>query len=1492
MQSTILTSLYQDIHYYHDGKLADNKYRRPWTRASADSTVMNISVADIWKKCLFTEDFLEKKPVSNIAFHTPNEDVEIIPSSNPSSQISTQDYMLMKLDKGELTDRHRLQVDYVPVALKQEGLYIEEELVFTNNLTQSGKSLPSLQTLLSRLNVFQVQDPLLNFKGDSFMEEDILRECFTFKMSVTPQEKGMESSEDFCKVCLKDEEIPLFLVKFQFCEATNSKVDMEILTCLALKSLLQVTPEILEDENEYLRITNEKFNMTIIPEMIKSSEHYSTQEVYSSQNKDLSEFNNPISYNGELEVPLTPPCRKENMCMNSLYVHLKPEPVSPINKSDFITESTSNYLEGLMWQSEKYQNAMSSLFLIVPQNSVAVCQKFSVIELRTKLSIHENSMTTGSLEEDEWINLRENLTVPCVLEALSVNVNDEGRLANTDVEDYSKVTNFQLDEWLDDKSSFCDCNVKNFSIPHCIGTKDSCSPKKNETFSSLSLTPTSPQYSISIADNNVSTENYIKQTKLQNEIEKPVQIENHEVGKNNQIVSCKKVSISANSRLRNKKSVLPEQPRKCKDDFDLLSNFIMLRSKQVISQRKEGNDMDIQEEVFDAEDEQPSNESHKSPGVPGMTIPMENQSKDNHTLAFLKIKTSERQSQAYHILEAAAAPVLKELIKLDMQNWRFATLNSDNSRFFLKQQEKVISDTLKQGSKDAKYILVFRHAAILHLLVTVRDLLLTCNLNTALEYLSKAKDNYKDFQDYDLDIIWKQLKIVEIVVQEQKVSPKMTELQHQIAKWVQNNANDQNKVVIVIRMDFDEETEVLINTINTVQGLKAIYLSSKKRGMLLESKHIINSLDIYSCIVIHNQHIGPDFPWTNFSLVIEYNYNENSCWIDLCKKMNISYLIFQTAPPEAIETEEFLPDNLGYDLLKLSIPYVFLTSEGLLNTPEILQLLESKYNITLIERNCCEALNYFGGTEHYVVMTIDECTAIVMQNMEELNYENSSDNIVLRLMALSLQYVSCWIILYSRERLNSKYSLTGKTLHHLALIYAALISFAQKSEDFEVKMALTPGVEETALLVRQIADHILLASKQHPQEWLNKSWLSVLPLEAEKCLLTFPCMNPLVAQVMLKKNSSLEWLLGASFAELQELLPEVPEKVLKNFSDITSLYNLKPLIRPGTQKESISLQGNINSAICSCSQLPFPEALFSRLQGHSSCTEYSECFLEEWNKNCSQNGSCGCLKSTGEFNLVVPSISYEGDTCPFQENVGVERQLYLPFLKKVETETRINASHLTLNIGEPSHVNNETTMPHLHCNQDISSYIENCPLNRMTVSKVDTGKQLDISEFLKKPIYHDAKNEHLGKIQPLVQQLNSFHDFKHSSHVISSRKNVLFQENSGSVLEIGRKASSSPALQSEERFWGNPPFIQAMDSSPYDSREGKAIASPDRFMNLGIQFTGDYTRGKGHNSLSGEQRQQDVSGLEFMQLPQLKKRRLTFEKDPRRHDGQTRLKFF
>lgn len=46
-------------------------------------------------------------------------------------------------------------------------------------------------------------------------------------------------------------------------------------------------------------------------------------------------------------------------------------------------------------------------------------------------------------------------------------------------------------------------------------------------------------------------------------------------------------------------------------------------------------------------------------------------------------------------------------------------------------------------------------------------------------------------------------------------------------------------------------------------------------------------------------------------------------------------------------------------------------------------------------------------------------------------------------------------------------------------------------------------------------------------------------------LLDFPSVNPLVAQLMLNKGPSLNWILLATLCQLQELLPEVPEKVLK-----------------------------------------------------------------------------------------------------------------------------------------------------------------------------------------------------------------------------------------------------------------------------------------------------------------------------------------------------------
>uniref|UniRef100_A0A663FC14 Uncharacterized protein n=1 Tax=Aquila chrysaetos chrysaetos TaxID=223781 RepID=A0A663FC14_AQUCH len=479
--------------------------------------------------------------------------------------------------------------------------------------------------------------------------------------------------------------------------------------------------------------------------------------------------------------------------------------------------------------------------------------------------------------------------------------------------------------------------------------------------------------------------------------------------------------------------------------------------------------------------------------------------KPNFIIMFCLSCKPESQCQAYCLLEEAATPVLKDLTDLGILasvNWSFDSVKCDHTRFFLKQQEKVISDLFKEG------------------------------------YLSEAKDIYKNILESCLNNIWRQLKIVQYSSQKKhETNPKITELQCQMLNWMQSCGEKH----IIIRMDSEREKAALIHTLSRVEGkylFLCVFLKEKVAVILCFAAFLR-----YSCAIVHNQQIGADFPWTHFSLVMEYDYSENSCWKNMCKNLNVTYMTFKTILPETIHMSKW--NHSGSFLLEVQIPYVFLTTEDLLNMPDILQLLESKYSIAFVERSSSYSLRLFGSTDRYVVLTIDECTAIFLQSMEELNYEKSCDNVLSKLMALSLQYTCCWIVFYSRERLSLEYSLRGDTLLNLVLIYATLIELTQKSEDFEVKVVLMPGIEETALVIRQIADNNFIASNISPHEWLDKSWLSVLPSETEKCLLTFPCINPLVAQFMLKKGSSLNRLFLASFDQLQELLPEVPKKVLK-----------------------------------------------------------------------------------------------------------------------------------------------------------------------------------------------------------------------------------------------------------------------------------------------------------------------------------------------------------
>ncbi|NXE36298.1 SHOC1 protein, partial [Ptilorrhoa leucosticta] len=966
------------------------------------------------------------------------------------------------------------------------------------------------------------------------------RECLTFQNEMKMEESQNELQgikENFCTISIKDEEYFLLPVELDFSKPNNGRSDcVKTPSYLELKEVLNLAPVTVDDEDLCKQVIREDLKAEITYKIGISTSCALPQEVCSSISTSMLEF----CESDEMEVPLTPSCRQQRSWVNFLCRGLQEEPIPLSGNSILIAEPSREFLESVVWQSEKYRDNMSSLLLVEHPAVNLVHQRHSLTELQKKLPVEVEAPMLTSLEEGWWLHMGLNPAAVEILEQLNMDGSNANSLLPTEVETFTQFTSYQLEKLL---------SAERHQSEKVVNPDLSLQTQRQYFAMSAAS-------SVEIHSTNTSVEDLTGGRIRKIKTEEAVCFLNQEkkTPKPSESDSSKDVSSKLdNSSCSGKPTSLALASKWANDDSDL-NNFIMMRSKHTVTQREEKYYVGRPEKVVQPEEQHIH--VHKEDNLVCETVKTEEKTQENEDSITVNIQASESQCQAYCLLEEAAIPVLKDLTHLGVLasvTWSFDSVKFDHTRFFLKQQEKVICDNFKQGKIDEKEIMLFRHAALVHLLVTVRDLLLTCGLDTALGYLSKAKDIYKNVLESCLNNIWRQLKIVQYSSQKKhETHPKITALQHEMLNWMRSYGEKHSvKILIITRTDSEREKAALIHPLSRIEaGLKAVDLNSDKKGRPLGCKEIISNR--YSCIIVHNQQIGADFPWTHFSLVMEYDYSENSGWKNLCKNLNVTYMTFNTTLPETIQRG----NHGGSFLLEVQIPYVFLTTEGLLNMPDILQLFESKYSITFVERSSSYSLRLFGSIDRYVVLTIDECTAVFLQSMEELNYEDSCDTLISRLMALSLQYTCCWIIFYSRERLSLEYSLKGNTLLNLVLIYATLIELTQKSEDFELKVILTPGLEETALVIRQIADNILMASNISPHEWLDKSWISILPSETEKCLLTFPCINPLVAQFMLRKGSSLNRLFLASFDQLQELLPEVPKKVLKHFSDMISSYSL------------------------------------------------------------------------------------------------------------------------------------------------------------------------------------------------------------------------------------------------------------------------------------------------------------------------------------------------
>ncbi|XP_040217290.1 protein shortage in chiasmata 1 ortholog-like isoform X2 [Rana temporaria] len=399
-----------------------------------------------------------------------------------------------------------------------------------------------------------------------------------------------------------------------------------------------------------------------------------------------------------------------------------------------------------------------------------------------------------------------------------------------------------------------------------------------------------------------------------------------------------------------------------------------------------------------------------------------------------------------------------------------------------------------------------------------------------------------------------------------------------------------------------------------------------------------------------------------------------------------------------------------------------------------------------------------------------------------------------------------------------------------------------------------------------------MMSASDPCKWLNKSWLSILISEEERVLLSFPSINPLVAQSMLSRGSSLQWLLLATNDQLKELFPEVPSKVLKHFSDITALNKLSTSAtcqRPFQISASAAIEDCSPGSI-QCSSLD--------IDNHNSCNAFAS--------NKSQLGNNGLLKtfkiiaSNNATKLSHQSEVVEKDAQQYCQTTGIRNNqdveqtplsINVPILQSCH-----NAPEQSMRFSRKYY--SEATSLGFSRNQNRTTLAENVSEQYFHQTTDTHESSLDILSGEEDSILESILPQHNYYVTEGIPSfsIDTEHFFANASGLQDST-NPVYGRN-----ELENKVFVSKEMSAEK------PWVSSKCGSGNISSQESSVLSIEHLH--GLQFSQMEIAGERrfliHSGVTKE------TGLTFIQLPQQKRRKLMYERVPGRCDGQTRLKFF
>ncbi|AWP07461.1 Hypothetical protein SMAX5B_010343 [Scophthalmus maximus] len=1125
--------------YPHAGNLPEVAYRTPWIRGKVISTCNLFVGGSVLEDLQVTKQPVNSPERFNLTPKEGKGDVEEeIPSSDPDSlKVIDQDEDLCESQ----TDGRCQEVffkwttDQMKPGNQNQELLLPEELVVVDYLPQFKRQLPTLKAKLSRLRTLPVADPLLISTGDAISEETIFRCCASYEkppgVHTSDTEMCAKIHEEFAKeLLIKEESLLLPVVLDSFNLTTDNYTSFS-----SIYGLIDVAPELLDEQLPVLDVLHQGASVSVdisqydLPDDPREESKTNGRLIDSDF---IGRVVLPTDMELDVTLTLTPKTSHADLCPSTS--ELEKEELSPPKRQSLVSARARKEMETALWKAEKHPTSVVGFLLAEPQTSEAAVDFQPLSEAVKVLESEKQSFISAEGELQSEVRTGASQVYLCSIREFTESMRSESpptREAKT--EDFEKLspepdlfgyflkspTKKTPEAEAEDRPLQKEILANDPSQNSLLMQHINANIKEvKATTLKFSKTAAATTYT----KDDISDVRFPKVSAAAS-AHKKITASGRDRGTEPPRVHATEQTVSYRHEIRDDHRHQPHQ-RSTTKHHRLSCELLHSRYKDRTGGRR------IRAVL--CQEMQPESRKELVSG------------KERQESRVIQVQATDSQCRAYRELLAVAQPCLSSARQLGLTfpAWGdFSGLAPDQTHFLLKQQEKMLCRERAHGTERVTdQELLFKQASLIHGLVTFKELLLKCDLSTALVYLTMAAEACSE---PGLQQLVKRLQIILFLSHNnQEPDLKLQELQQLLAARLHSMTGQNNleKILVILSVDSDDSRSTIINSLSQVAGAAITAVFPEENKTKLNSASVVGSVCDSVCTVVNEQHIGPDFPWDSFSLVVEYDHPGQSPWSTVCRERSISHFTFNTSISDTEEEKASwcLEDN---------VPYVLFVTDKLLNRPLLLQTLESEFNMTVLERSLCPSMQMLGGSHHYAVITVDESTAIVIQEQEELDQEQASEGLVMRLTALSLQYNRCWLILHCPDIQGGGFS--SEAFGNVVLVYSSLVLFGTKSKDLDVKVLIVSEVLEIAKWISQICFHCLTSSDRDPLGFLNRDWLTVMPSQEEKCLLQFPSISPLVGQLMLKRAPSFQWLLGASRSQLNELLPEVPHKVLKSEQD-------------------------------------------------------------------------------------------------------------------------------------------------------------------------------------------------------------------------------------------------------------------------------------------------------------------------------------------------------